>query len=203
MPSILLRVQLIDNHLPQRPLSCPYCGSQILQRWGQVKKSILDTEAFESNISRYRCYDCQRTFRRYPAGVDRAGHSQRIRNLAALSCALGMSCREVGEVFSQLGVPLSRMTVWRDAQELVNRLEMQGQADLLKRYTIDRAYVPNVSRKLGVVLVLNVGAGKPFILGTLDDFNPQSVKAWLEQLVADPSIEITLMGTDMLNRISI
>lgn len=203
MPSILLRLPESDLLAGQRPSRCPYCGQQILQSWGQATRQVKDAVAWQAGIPRYRCIGCERTFRDYPDGVDRSIQSLRVRRLAGLACALGMSCRDVVAVFAELGIQLSRMAVWRNAQELSELMKARGDDGRCQRYLINRLYVPGASRKLGVVLVVDVGRGNAVILGVLDEYNPLSVKAWLEPLVADFAIEVALLGTGQLNQFKI
>jgi len=74
-------------------------------------------------VHRYRCTNWGRTFRYYPEGVGRPDQSLRLIVLAALAWALGHSTRAAAWFFQQLGVPLGRMRVWRDAQRLAQRLK--------------------------------------------------------------------------------
>ena len=99
-----------------RQAACTYCGSVYLNRHGPVTKRINDLYVSEVMVLRYRCRDCGGTFRHYPQGVD--GHDQchRLRGLAALSWALGLSLRSVSHLLNALGCDLSRMSVWRDVQ---------------------------------------------------------------------------------------
>ena len=48
--------------------------------------------------------------------VDRHDQSHRLRGLAALSWALGLSLRSVSHLLGALDCDLSRMSVWRDVQ---------------------------------------------------------------------------------------
>ncbi len=100
-----------------RPAACTYYGSVYLNRHGEVTKRINDLYISEVTALRYRCCDCGRTFRHYPEGVDRHDQSIRLRGLAALSWALGLSLRSVSHLLGALGCDLSRMSVWRDVQE--------------------------------------------------------------------------------------
>ena len=96
MPVVWLRLpQIRDEEIfvEVRPRSCPYCGGQILQRWGRITKPIKDVQEDQLVLYRYRCGNCGRTFRDYPDGTDRADHTQRIRQIAGLAWAMGMSCR--------------------------------------------------------------------------------------------------------------
>jgi len=203
MPIVLLRLPVIGTTNDDRPRQCLYCGSAVLQSWGQVSRKVQDTQPRRAELGRYRCGECGRTFRYYPKGVDRSAQSDRIRSLAALTWALGMSTREVVNVFQKLGVPLSRMSVWRDGQELLNRMIASKDHEYLRRYTIDRHYIKNVSKKLGVILAVDLGMGKSAILGTLDEFSPKAVKTWLEPMVGDIDIEISLVKTDTLDYLNV
>ena len=104
-----------------RPSACPYCSGVIFHRHGQVEKRIKDLYVKSVTVIRYRCVDCGRTFRVYPEGVDRHRQSKRLRGLAALSWALGLSHRSVSHLLRALGRELSRMSGWRDVQEAGRR----------------------------------------------------------------------------------
>lgn len=197
MPAVLLRLPELGTISTDRPRACPYCGSQILQSWGQVSKTVQDTSDRVAEVARYRCSECGRTFREYPEGIDRSNISQRIRYLAGLIWAMGMSTREVVELFNDLGVQLSRMTVWRDGQGILERLgNVKGATS---RYSLNRANLHTNNNKYGVMVALDLGNGKSILLGTLDEISPRKVKTWLEPLAEDIDIEISLLGTDLLN----
>ena len=100
-----------------RPTECPHCGGGAFHRHGQVSKPIQDLYIQEVTAMRYRCADCGRTFRHYPSGVDGHNQSKRLRGLAGLMWALGLSHRSVSHVLTALGCALSRMSSWRDVQE--------------------------------------------------------------------------------------
>jgi DNA-directed RNA polymerase subunit RPC12/RpoP len=201
MPVLLMRISNIDPTPNDRPRHCPYCGSQILQRWGRVSKSVRDPHHETTEVHRYRCTECGRTFRDYPDGVDRANQSQRIRHLAALSWALGLSCRDVVAVFQELGVRLSRMTVWRDGQELLDRLNADEEFHSLPNCNLDRSYPHFRKPGPGVTLAIDLGRGKRVILGTLDEHNPRVVQTWLQPLVQGMELEVTPMETETLSRL--
>lgn len=203
MPVVLLRLPVIGVTNDTRPSECPYCRSAVLQGWGQVFRKIKDAQPRQAGLSRYRCSVCGRTFRYYPKGVDRSAQSYRLRSLAALAWAMGMSTREVVNVFSSMDVSLSRMSVWRDGQELLNRISATKDLAYVHRYTLDRYFIKNVSKKLGVVLAVELEVGKSAILGTLDEFNPKAVKKWLEPMVKDIDIDISLAKTDLLDQLSV
>ncbi|MCK5430614.1 MAG: hypothetical protein KAI94_14140, partial [Anaerolineales bacterium] len=85
MPVIWLKLPEIQKPTDSRPHDCSYCGSNILQRWGRVHKPVRDATGLLTEIYRYRCSECERTFRHYPEGVDRSNQTLRIRQIAGLA----------------------------------------------------------------------------------------------------------------------
>lgn len=100
-----------------RAQQCPHCQGGLLQRHGLVPKPIKDLRELVVTTIRYRCAQCQHTFRHYPEGIDRHDQSQRCRALVALSWALGLSHQSISYLLTALGVPIAKMTSWRDVQE--------------------------------------------------------------------------------------
>ena len=199
MPVVTIRLPEYKTSPNGRPEKCPYCASQILQSWGQAPKNLQDIHQTYAEVHRYRCSDCGRTFRHYPQGVDRSVQSLRLRQMAALAWVIGLSSRDVVEIFQQVGIELSRMTVWREGRQLARQLQERDAQTLVKKYTLDRVYLPGVSSRFGVVIVLDPGSGKKVVLGTLDEFNPRHVKSWLEGLTQDLDFHVNVVGTDFLS----
>jgi transposase len=117
MSIVTLSLPDVKRKTEIRPRVCPYCEGKTFQRWGQVIKPVKDNRHRTVLVYRYRCCHCHRTFRHYPAGVDRADQTQRQRKLAAIFWVLGMSLRGTCMALSAFGVQLSHMTTWRDLQE--------------------------------------------------------------------------------------
>lgn len=203
MPVVIIQLPESANTPMGRPDRCPNCGSQILQSWGQSPRSLQDIHQTTAEVHRYRCSDCKRTFRHYPPGMDRGIQSLRLRRMAAVSWVMGLSSQDIVELFKDLGVELSRMTIWRDGRDLAKQLCDQDAQIPIKKYTIDPIYLPGVSSRLGVVVVLDPGQGKRIVLGTLDEFNPRHVKSWLDQLTQGTDFRVTISGTDYLNPTSL
>lgn len=201
MPVILLRPKKTKVEPDGRPDRCPYCGSDLFQRWGEVTKPIRDGKPVDIKIFRYRCETCHRTFRYYPKGVDRSDYPQSTRQLAALIWALGYSYRDVVNLFNELGVNLSRSTVWREGQAFASRLEGMEFQSQRGMFTIDQQYIHRISSNFGVVVAIDLGNQRYGILGTLNEHNPRSVQAWLKPLVKDTDVQIINLGTDKLDRL--
>ena len=93
MAIITLRLSAVNSHPTDRPAACRYCGYAILQKWGTVIKPVRDSQLPQVLVHRYRCSQCQRTFRHYPPGIERADQSVRLQQLAAIGWTLGLSTR--------------------------------------------------------------------------------------------------------------
>jgi len=97
MAIITLRLSAVNSHPADCPAACRYCGHAILQKWATVTKPVRDSQVNQVVVHRYRCGRdrCQRTFRHYPPGVERADQSVRLQQLAAIGWTLGLSTRGV------------------------------------------------------------------------------------------------------------
>jgi DNA-directed RNA polymerase subunit RPC12/RpoP len=199
MPVIVLRIRNLQTSENDRPENCPYCGSQVFQRWGSYSKNVQDANPEVSLFYRYRCNACGHTFRNYPPGVDHTKLTPRIRKLAALAWALGLSARKVVAIFKGFGIELSHMVVWRDGTELVARISNAANPDLPSRYSIDKLFLQYKGRGIGTSIMLDLGEGKTVVLGKIDEVNHRIVLSWLEPFIKDEDIEIHQFGTDMLN----
>jgi DNA-directed RNA polymerase subunit RPC12/RpoP len=201
LPVILIRLPDIRTKPGSRPKKCPYCDCQILQRWGRVTKPVKDKNDTVAVIYRYRCLDCERTFRDYPDDIDRSDHGRGIRRLAAVLWALGFSYREIIGIFDKKEINLSRSTVWREGQEINSKLSGRRINKFRQKYLIDKTYIHKVSNKFGLVLAIDLSNDEYIILGTLNEHNPAFVTSWLRPLVRGTNIEIAQFGTDSLDHI--
>jgi len=200
MTVVLLRVSETISNMSARPGHCPRCGSDILQRWGGTSKIVKDTEQSVAILQRYRCNNCDYTFRVYPIGLDRSPLSYRIHRLAAIAWALGMSSRDVAAYFDQFGIHLSHATIWRDGQKLIalqNRRECEGSSN---RFNLDSHFIPRVSSRLGVVIAMDLGTGRVSILGTVDEYNHRKVISWLRDLVEGIAELVTTETSSLYNQ---
>ena len=203
MPIIVLRFREFQFDKDTRPEKCPYCGSQILQSWGQGSKTIQDGKQVVADYHRYHCITCDRTFRIYSAGADKTRLSQRIRKIAAMSWALGLSAREVAEIFKKIGIQLGYMTIWRDGCELVERCRDAAHPDRPDRYTIDKLFMKNKGRGIGTSIVVELGDDKKVPLGRMDVVDYRKVLAWLEPILKDLDISVSISETGSLFGIDI
>ncbi len=198
MAIVFLRFPNLQSTPNRQTRRCPYCGSVIVQSWGQQAKTVRDSQAQEITIHRYRCCNCNRTFRAYPEGIDRSLLSQRMHHLAALTVAMGLSVRQVSEVFSDMGISMSRMTIYRDGREMALRLGLDGERRFKQIFIMEPAQIIPGGARAGVRLVIDLGPGRMLALGILDEFNPHAVHGWLEPLCQEIGAQVTILETGRL-----
>lgn len=195
MPIVVIRLDEPVGSEEKRPSQCPHCGSTNIRPWGQTTRDVHDATTMVVRTYRYSCERCKRTFRFYPEGIDRSIHSVRIRRLAALIWLMDLSCRDVAEVFQDLGVNLNRMTIWREGVKLVDKLNELNLLNQKRRICIDKEGGVDRRPKDGVVLVLSLARGKMSVLGTLNTNDPRSVVSWLQPIVKGLDIDVSVLGT--------
>jgi transposase-like protein len=179
-----------------RPGQCPQCGGEIFQRWGGKVRQVRDPQVHQVRVYRYRCNRCKHTFRHYPEGIDQAQQTQRMRALAAISWLLGLSYRGLSGLLAAFGITISRMTGWRDVQERAKQLRAQWKGKKVRVIGVDGAYVRGWGKTQPVLVVMDIGSGKPITLGYVDEKDPQAVKKFLEPLVKQ--LGVSVMVTDDL-----
>lgn len=199
MPQLLLRLPDVQPATTQRPSACPHCGCPTLQRWGQVKKPVKDTQLQQVTLYRYRCIDCGRTFRHYPSGCSRADQTERLLVLLVLAWCLGLSLRGVSLLLSGFGIGISWVTVWRDVQQLGSSLLAGlGVGRRVRVVGVDGFYVRRRGQgKVGVVVAVDLGSGEPLALGYVREQDVEALCGWLSPLVERYGIEVLV--TDSLH----
>lgn len=197
MPIVVLQLPDVKRKTEVRPQKCRYCAGETFQRWGKVGKPVRDNRCRNVQVYRYRCCNCQRTFRHYPQGVDQADQTQRMRKLAVMYWVMGLSLRGVVTALSVHGVKLSHMSVWRDLQEQAGQLEKQRHWQAVRVLGLDGAYVHGWDkRKHPVLIAVDLGRGQPVAIGYVDEYNPQAVRRFLAPLVQ--RLGVSVIVTDDL-----
>ena len=189
MSIVVLQLPDVKRKTGTRPQRCRYCRGETFQRWGKVRKPVRDSQYRSVQPYRYRCYDCRRTFRHYPQGVDCADQTQRLRKLASLLWVLGLSLRGVCTALGAFGVSLSPISVWRDLQEQTGHVEKQRRWSPAERGRVrvlglDGAYVLGWDkRKHPVLVAVDLGRREPVAIGYIDEYHPGAVRRFLQPLV--------------------
>jgi transposase-like protein len=168
---------------------CPQCGGNQLQRWGKIDN--LETNNGESlRISRFRCADCGRTFSDPVKLNYKIAYQETLLSVAGMIWVLGFSLREIEALFRDLGVDISRSSIWRCGKKMVTKLncpETKGQ-----RLEIDPLYISGISEQLGVVIGLEISDGRQVVLGALPEPNPRIVMHCLKDLLGDSLVELEI-----------
>jgi transposase-like protein len=118
---ILPRVK--PNHI-SAPSECGYddCQGTHFRFHQAVRKPLKDTVYEQVVAHRYECLACRRTFRVYPAGVNQAQTSLRVKGLAVLLYALGLSYEATSLALDALGVYMAKSSVYEAMQEAAQRV---------------------------------------------------------------------------------
>jgi DNA-directed RNA polymerase subunit RPC12/RpoP len=190
MPILTLRLPDVKLAPTTRPAACPTCAWKRLMRWGILTKRVRDPKLQQVAVHRYRCCRCQHSFRVYPNGIDRATQTRRLRHLAAITWALGLSLRSVVTVFAAFGLELSRMSVWRDGQDFASEIRQQRQGRPVRVLGLDGTACRLVGHRIGTVVAVDLGTGVPVAVAELDEKDPVAVSAWLGPLVKQLGVEV-------------
>lgn len=190
MPILTLRLPVVKLAPGERPPACSRCSWTRLMRWGTHTKYVRDPQLHQVAVQRYRCCRCRHTFRVYPDGVDRATQTVRLRHLAAITWALGLSLRSVVAIFAAFGLELSRMSVWRDGQQLATQIQQQRQGRRVRVLGLDGTGSRVRGQLTGLVVAVDLGSGVPVAVAELDEKDPAAVVTWLSPLVQLLGVEV-------------
>lgn len=189
---IRLVVPGVNVHPTDRPRSCRYCKGAILQRHSTVLKPIKDHRATEVEVHRYKCRSCARTFRYYPSGVSSKDQSRRTVVLAALMYGLGLSCSAASHLLWALGVGVSKMSVWRDAQEAGEALREKRPAGRVRILGADETAFKVKGKEVVVGFVVNGSSGKTLGFEVLFEGDGVAFRRWLEPYAKEMGAEVLI-----------
>ena len=189
MTIVTLHLSDVKAAADNRPGACPYCANQLLQRWGSTLKEVKDTHTHQAIVYRYRCTECQRTFRHYPQGVTAAHQSQRLVQFAALCWVFGLSLRGTSAILSVFPAVLSHTSAWRDVQAVCAGLKrrLPGRVRVLG---VDGFYPKIAGQEQATIVAVDLGSGQPLALGAINEKDWRAVVAWLAPLVEAWGVEV-------------
>lgn len=190
MSTIILNLPDVKTVPNDRPSQCRHCGSPVLQSWGTYRKPVRDSQEQQVVARRYHCVECGRTFRHYPSGVSSADQTARLVHLAALMWALGLSLRQVVLILAAFGVKLSRMSVWRDGQQIGTMLKQRRQLRVVPVLGVDGAWLRAKGANSGVMVAVDLGRGEPVDLAVIEEDDVEAVREWLQDLVQELGVEV-------------
>lgn len=190
MAIVTLCLAEVNGETIERPRGCPHCGSTVLQGWGTVSKPVRDPQLTAVRVRRFRCCDCGRTFRHYPAGVGPADQSQRLQQLAAICWVLGLSTRMVTGILGAFGIQLCHMSVWRDVQALAAIRSLPAPPQGVRVLGVDGFYASIKGEDSGMVVAVDMGSGDPVALARIDEKDRHALFAWLALLKKELGVEV-------------
>jgi transposase-like protein len=163
-----------------RPRACRYCKEPYLHSHGTLTKPVRDHKLREVIVRRYKCVSCAKTFRHYPAGITNKDQSQRAVVLAALMYGLGLSCSAASHLLEALGVEVSKITVWRDAQEAGEALRKgRRPAGRVRVLGADETIFKLRGQEVVVGLVVDGQSGRTLGFEVLFEGDGQAFEEWL------------------------
>jgi transposase-like protein len=181
------------NHAPtHRPRACRHCGEPLLHRHGTLAKPIEDHRLSEVIVERYKCVSCGRTFRHYPSGVTPKNQSQRTVVLAALMYGLGLSCSAASHLLGALGAEVSKMSVWRDAQEAGEALRAKRPAGRARVLGADETVFSVKGEEVVVGFVVDAQSAKTLGFEVLFEGDGGAFQRWLEPYVEELGVEVLI-----------
>jgi transposase-like protein len=164
-----------------------------LHRHGAVSKPIEDHRSSEVIVERYKCLSCQSTFRHYPSGLTAKNQSQRTVVLAALMYGLGLSCSAAPHLLGALGalgVGVSKMGVWRDAQEAGEALRESRPAGRARIVAADETVFKVKGEEVVVGFVVDGTSGKTSGFEVLFEGDGRAFRDWLEPYAEELGAEV-------------
>lgn len=107
-----------------------------------------------------------------------------------------MSDRGLSIFLSVFGISLSLMSIWREVQQRARQLTQDRHWKPVRVLGLDRAYLCGWGKTQPVLVAVDMGSGKPVIVGYVDEKDPQEVKRFLEPLLQ--GLGISVVFTDDL-----
>jgi transposase-like protein len=175
-----------------RPRACRYCAQPYLHGHGILTKPVRDHKLKEVIVRRYKCVSCSKTFRHYPVGITNKDQSRRAVVLAALMYGLGLSCSAASHLLEALGVEVSKITVWRDAQEAGEALRKgRRPAGRVRVLGADETIFKVGGREVAVGFVVDGQSGRTLGFEVLfRGGDGEAFKEWLEPYAKELGAEV-------------
>jgi transposase-like protein len=178
-----------------RPRCCRYCQEPYLHSHGALKKPVRDHKLKEVVVRRYKCVSCAKTFRHYPSGITNKDQSRRTVVLAALMYGLGLSCSAGSHLLEALGVEVSKITVWRDAQEAGEALSKKKSRTttpgrVVRVLGADETIFKVKGRQVAVGFVVDGQSGRTLGFEVLFEGDGKAFKEWLEPYAEELGAQI-------------
>jgi transposase-like protein len=189
---ISLIIPAVNAHPTDRPRDCRYCQEPYLHSHGTLTKPVRDHKVKEVIVRRYKCVSCGRTFRHYPSGITGKDQSRRTVVLAALMYALGLSCSAASHLLRALGAEISKMSVWRDAQEAGEALRKSRPRGRVQVMGADETVFSVKGEEVLVGFVVDGASGKTLGFEVLFEGEAGAFRRWLEPYAEELGVEVLI-----------
>ncbi len=188
---IRLEFPAVNQDPLDRPCVCPYCKGNSLHRHQTLTKPVRDHQVRLVVVHRYKCVSCKRTFRQYPAGVDKRHQSQRTVVMAGVMYGLGLSVSASSHLLRALGVPIGKTTVWQDAQVAGRVLRRTRPKGVVRAIGADET-VFGVRGDEVVGFVTDAASGEMLGFDVLARGDGQAFVEWLRPYVHEYGVEVVV-----------
>ena len=182
------------------PAGCPYpgCGGPHVQFRQAVPKPVRDLHVTAVIAHRYTCARCERTFRVYPTGINQDQTSARLKGLAVMFYALGMSYGAVATALGALGCPLSKVAVYNAVQAAgaavagLRRAAVGRGGGCIRALGVDLTSVRCRGEWLTVGVSVDAVSGVVLTVDLLPNAEAATLTAWVGGLAAAVGAEIVV-----------
>lgn len=190
---IIITLPQIDLESLNPPLVCPHpgCGGKDFWPFQKVPKRLRDVNHANIMVRRYLCLSCFRTFRVYPAGISRGSLPSGVKRFAAMCYFLGLSCKAISSLLRELGINISKTTVYTAS------LEVKKSFPDIRREKLIQAFLKQ-SQGNNVATVKINGRWCPLefnsnkLILTLDDEKTTDFEGYISSLAQMLGIEISV-----------
>lgn len=183
------------------PSECAYdnCHGTHFRHHQGVRKLLKDTVYHQVVAHRYECLSCRRTFRVYPEGVNQGQTSLRVKGLAVLLYALGLSYEGTSLALEALGVYMAKSSVYEAMQDAARRVPGLKREQIFEgtRTPAMGADVTSVKCKgqwLTLGLAVNDIDGLVLTVDQLSGEDAETLKDWVEPVAK--AVGALLLVTD-------
>lgn len=192
-----LLVPQVNTQTADRPKTCRWCGSPLLQHHQTVPKTLIDTQVRQVQAVRYRCTSCGRTFRHYPEGVSHYRQSQRVMGLAVLFWTLGLSEWATSHVLHALEAGIHRSSVHRDRLRAGALLQKRFAAGQVRVMGADETVVRVRGKAMILGFVVDAKRGGTIGVDLLVQQDSAAFRRWLKSYTERLGVQVLI--TDDLN----
>ncbi len=186
------RCPLHDPRHPKKKCN----GRHFKEHQVNCRKPLRDPRHAQVTARRYRCLNCQRTFRVYPTGVSHAHQSDTLKGLSVLLYILGLSYQGVSDLLESLDCFVSKATVYENVQAAgsqaiqLRQQWLQQQAGKVQVLSADFTHVKCAGQDRIVAVATAVLTGQPITFDLLATETAFHMERWIRNLAQTLGAEV-------------